>query len=229
MSEKICSSCNLSLPLDAFSSHWDNRFNKRYPSSKCRNCENAYTREYKRRKKREAGKPEYVPATERPLKRCYICKKEFPRTTEFFHANKANHDGLVSSCKVCTRLKVSAHQRAMPADKIRERNKQWRKNTVNGRRYQRRHLDKRYALTRGSTTAELIDRQTVWQRDKGVCHICNLPCDIQAWQLDHIIPVSRGGPHTYDNVAVSHAECNNRKRDKLSSALGDLDISPVSA
>jgi 5-methylcytosine-specific restriction endonuclease McrA len=30
-------------------------------------------------------------------------------------------------------------------------------------------------------------------------------------QLDHIVPLARGGTHEPRNVQVSHARCNNRK------------------
>jgi 5-methylcytosine-specific restriction endonuclease McrA len=42
-----------------------------------------------------------------------------------------------------------------------------------------------------------------------------------SWHLDHIVPIARGGGHTWENVAVSHATCNIRKGAKL--------LSPVTA
>jgi hypothetical protein len=59
------------------------------------------------------------------------------------------------------------------------------------------------------------------------CHICNQPIDlnisrkpgIPGWQkalhIDHVIPMSKGGPDTIDNVKPSHAECNLRKHAKI--------------
>jgi 5-methylcytosine-specific restriction endonuclease McrA len=59
------------------------------------------------------------------------------------------------------------------------------------------------------------------------CHICGLEIDIstsrkigsQGWkkslQVDHVIPISKGGPDTLENVRPSHAVCNMEKRDKL--------------
>jgi 5-methylcytosine-specific restriction endonuclease McrA len=32
---------------------------------------------------------------------------------------------------------------------------------------------------------------------------------------DHIIPVSRGGSSTWDNLQAAHRSCNSRKRDRL--------------
>ena len=33
--------------------------------------------------------------------------------------------------------------------------------------------------------------------------------------IDHIIPVSRGGTHTWDNVQLAHRYCNSIKSNKL--------------
>jgi len=60
---------------------------------------------------------------------------------------------------------------------------------------------------------EDVDRTIVWARDKGICHICEKPV-IGLWQLDHIVPLSKGGKHCYDNVAVSHYKCNAGKKDR---------------
>jgi len=52
------------------------------------------------------------------------------------------------------------------------------------------------------------------------CHLCNLPIDLQAprstgeqgWQsglhIDHVIPISQGGPDTLSNVRPAHGLCN---------------------
>lgn len=36
-----------------------------------------------------------------------------------------------------------------------------------------------------------------------------------AWELDHIVPVARGGEHTLDNLQPSHRRCNRAKSDSL--------------
>ena len=32
--------------------------------------------------------------------------------------------------------------------------------------------------------------------------------------LDHVIPIARGGEHSYANTQIAHLTCNIRKRDK---------------
>lgn len=72
----------------------------------------------------------------------------------------------------------------------------------------------RRALRRGQQD-EYVDRNIVWERDDGICHICKLSADPFGWHLDHIIPLSRGGRHSYKNTAVSHASCNLSKYNKI--------------
>jgi hypothetical protein len=63
---------------------------------------------------------------------------------------------------------------------------------------------------------EFVDRDLVWVRDGGICHLCGEPADPARWDLDHIVPLtpigSRApGRHNYGNVAVAHPSCNYKK------------------
>jgi 5-methylcytosine-specific restriction endonuclease McrA len=38
------------------------------------------------------------------------------------------------------------------------------------------------------------------------------PVDVNSkWHVDHIVPISKGGPHSYLNVQLAHAKCNRTK------------------
>jgi hypothetical protein len=56
-----------------------------------------------------------------------------------------------------------------------------------------------------------ISRSEVFERDSGICYLCNEQVDPNNWHLDHVVPISKGGPHTYDNVRVTHPSCNLSK------------------
>lgn len=67
---------------------------------------------------------------------------------------------------------------------------------------------------------EKFTREAVFERDGWVCGICGDPVSPTATgpmkvSLDHIIPMSKGGGHTWDNVQCAHLRCNSIKRDKL--------------
>ena len=70
-----------------------------------------------------------------------------------------------------------------------------------------------------------ITLEALYRRDSGVCYLCGGLCD---WNdkdrnivgsmypsIDHIIPVSRGGFHSWDNVRLAHFECNVKKSNDL--------------
>ena len=67
------------------------------------------------------------------------------------------------------------------------------------------------ARKHGAARVEKIDRQYVIARDKSICHICGKRVPAGEIELDHLVPLSRGGDHTHDNVAVSHRVCNRRR------------------
>jgi 5-methylcytosine-specific restriction endonuclease McrA len=65
---------------------------------------------------------------------------------------------------------------------------------------------------------EVINRLEVFERDLWVCWLCDtlvdrtlrLP-DPMAATLDHVVPIGEGGDHTYENVALAHADCNFKR------------------
>ncbi len=61
-----------------------------------------------------------------------------------------------------------------------------------------------------ATQVEFVDYQVVLEKAQGNCGICgeHLTAPIE---IDHIIPLSRGGTHTYDNLQATHATCNRQK------------------
>lgn len=61
---------------------------------------------------------------------------------------------------------------------------------------------------------EYVDPTVVWERDGGLCHICQMPADLADWHLEHVVPLVRGGEHSYANCKVSHPSCNLRKGDR---------------
>lgn len=68
-----------------------------------------------------------------------------------------------------------------------------------------------------------IDPIAVLSRDKWKCHICGRKTpkklrgtiEDNAPEMDHIIPLARGGTHTWDNVACACRKCNSDKGDRI--------------
>jgi 5-methylcytosine-specific restriction endonuclease McrA len=56
-----------------------------------------------------------------------------------------------------------------------------------------------------------LNRRGVFARDGHRCQYCGAAAE----SIDHVIPRSRGGGHTWDNVVAACRPCNVRKRDRL--------------
>ena len=61
-----------------------------------------------------------------------------------------------------------------------------------------------------------VSRRAVFLRDGHRCQYC----DGRAENIDHVVPRSRGGGHTWDNVVAACRECNTRKEDRLLHEVG---------
>ena len=56
-----------------------------------------------------------------------------------------------------------------------------------------------------------LNRRGIFARDDQRCQYCGAAAE----SIDHVIPRSRGGQHTWDNVVAACRPCNVRKRDRL--------------
>lgn len=82
---------------------------------------------------------------------------------------------------------------------------------------------KRSARIRGAGTWENVDPFIVFARDGWKCKICGVPTPKHkrglnfddSPELDHIVPVSKNGYHTYDNTQCLCRRCNSEKSDTL--------------
>lgn len=70
-----------------------------------------------------------------------------------------------------------------------------------------------------------ISVRSLYKRDNGVCYLCGKPCSYDDYvtrdgafiagdwypSIDHVIPLSKGGEHSWDNVRLAHRLCNSLK------------------
>ena len=61
-----------------------------------------------------------------------------------------------------------------------------------------------------------LNRRAVFARDDHTCRYCGA----RAENLDHVVPRSRGGSHTWENVVAACRECNTRKGDRTPEEAG---------
>ncbi|RMG15242.1 MAG: HNH endonuclease [Cyanobacteria bacterium J055] len=62
-----------------------------------------------------------------------------------------------------------------------------------------------------------VNRREVLRRDNHTCQYCGSRKHLT---LDHVVPRSKGGTHTWDNVVTACSPCNARKGDRLLHQVG---------
>src|SRR5258708_26891463 len=176
-----------------------------------------------------------------PQRRCTKCGDEYPATTDYFHALKTHSDGLHSHCKQCRNSYHRAFRQVKPDpyDKEKERQKYLRNREAEIEyrdRYYQAHEDeikqymrafkashqaryKAYDRNRearkkaatGTHTAQHVQAQ--FQRQKGKCYWCGKK--LSKYEVDHVVPLTRGGSNGPDNLVIAFPPCNNIKNDKV--------------
>lgn len=139
------------------------------------------------------------------MKYCSRCKKKKPLNA-FRDKDPQSRDGYEPWCKDCNReYKRTYHQ--ANKEKFAEYDRVWTSaNREKVREYDRR----RYARLKGSTV-EKVNYEAILARDGLWCYLCEKDVEPHEVHFDHVIPLSRGGSHTADNIRVTHAVCNMRK------------------
>lgn len=112
-------------------------------------------------------------------------------------------------------LESNRSYRLRNPDKMAAQNKKWR---VENKDRSVALANRRRGL-KHTTQSEVVSRREVYERDEATCGICGTHVDWEDFHVDHIVPLSRGGTHTYDNVQCAHAECNQRKHAKMDFVL----------
>ncbi len=65
-----------------------------------------------------------------------------------------------------------------------------------------------------------LSRRTVLARDLYTCQYCGVQAGKHELTVDHVIPRSRGGTTTWENVAAACGPCNRKKGDRLPEEAG---------
>ena len=79
----------------------------------------------------------------------------------------------------------------------------------------------RRARLRGGAVEKVSVLELI-KRDAGVCQICGGEGDGgDKWSIDHIIPISKGGEHTYANTRLAHMKCNAGRSNRMVDISGN--------
>lgn len=85
------------------------------------------------------------------------------------------------------------------------------------------------AMRRSRMRNACVDRditlEALFKRDAGICHICGGQCSLEDYvivddtfiagnwypSIDHVVPLAKGGQHSWANVKLAHRVCNTAK------------------
>ena len=210
----FCPRCRKMVPLSGYASP------KR---GYCRMCELSYGREYYQRRLGRNVRPcgKYGPPANPDGKQCPTCGQFKPWSD--YHKGKHSRSGHAYECKMCagqrSRVWDSEHREVG-----RER----------ARRYKLKHphwvtayAAKRRATTHKATvpgTEKAVTEFYHWTRNASVirCYLCGKVVPKGDRHVDHVMPLSLGGAHSVENLAVLHSSCNLQKHDKPPQSVGLL-------
>lgn len=190
MITKTCSKCNSDKPIEGFYKHTQTRDGYH---TICADCTKARAKAWSQKNKE---------------KRKQISKSYTERNPE-------------------KRKETSANYYKENKQKISESTKRSRKN--NPELYAelgRKHANLRRARKLGNGAEPYTEKEMLKQYGTD-CHLCGIPIDFTAsrqtgrgsWemglQIDHLIPLSKGGPDTLENIRPSHGMCNLKKNNSI--------------
>ena len=58
-----------------------------------------------------------------------------------------------------------------------------------------------------------LSRENIFKRDNHTCLYCDKVFEKKKLTIDHVIPQSKGGPNTWDNLVTACKPCNGEKSD----------------
>lgn len=79
----------------------------------------------------------------------------------------------------------------------------------------------------------MVDRDItvagLYKRDRGICYLCGEACSLEDYtirdnifiagdwypSIDHVMPLTKGGMHSWKNVKLAHRICNSKKSSKI--------------
>jgi len=93
-----------------------------------------------------------------------------------------------------------------------ESSKRYRQSENGKRSQQVRHERRRAALANAEGAFSIPEWKLVVKEYNNLCAYCNTKNE--NLQIDHVVPLSRGGRNSIDNIVPACGSCNSSKRDK---------------
>jgi len=202
---KVCSTCHCDKVLSEFN---HNRAMRDGYANVCRSCMKVYQSDfYSRNKeaKRAYGKTHYAENRERIRKR----HLEYAITHKEQGKERSRRSYLKHKAK---RLEQGRIWRKSNVERSRAYVRKWAKSNPDKIRVNVRNYWARKRHASGTHTTQDIQRQGNIQKWR--CWWCGKKCQ-KKYQVDHLVPLAKGGHNDPTNLVISCPTCNQSKQDKL--------------
>jgi 5-methylcytosine-specific restriction endonuclease McrA len=140
---------------------------------------------------------------------CWECKRAYDRENAKRHYWR-NAEAMRERARAFWRDKPEQARANLAASQARHRERR-AEDTRQYKAANRQRCTDRENARRAQKLAqyvEHVDRLVVLERDDGVCGICSLDVDPLSFHVDHVVPLARGGEHSYANTQIAHPVCN---------------------
>ena len=144
---------------------------------------------------------------------CPDCQESFPLTSANFRRVPSNRYGFTARCHACEAIFTRKYH---PTPKMRE-NQIATRRTLPGRCRMIATMQARRARKAGATGNGILaaDIEHQYQVQKKRCYYCQKAVAITGFELDHLVPLARGGRHDVTNFVLACQFCNRSKGTKL--------------
>ena len=91
---------------------------------------------------------------------------------------------------------------------------------INDRKYNLKHREmyrkhrRLYKARKRASKVGIVNENKLINEWDGYCGICKEKVE-KNYHIDHIIPLSKGGSHSQENLQITHPSCNFRKSNKI--------------
>lgn len=191
---KVCTKCNIEKTLELFSNSKNIKDGK---YSWCKECKAISDKAYNQRNKEKVATQKKVYASENKEKLADIKHNHYLKNKETW--NKRSK--LWRQANKEKAIQITKRWRTKNPNKVRE----LKRISESKRRARKANCDCTVTAKEVKNLVSSIDN----------CYYCGCTFEYTRKEVDHYVPLAKGGPHSLDNLVIACKSCNSAKRDMM--------------